>query len=199
MSIEDRDRLLAHDYDGIEEYDNPLPGWWVWVFWATIVFSVGYWLYYQVGPGPSVIAQYEAEERAAAARQARLAPTPAAAVGDDAIAALAKDARAMSGAREIFLSRCLACHGPDGQGLIGPNLTDDYWIHGRRPSEIRHTITEGVPEKGMVPWKDQLKPAEITAVTAYVLTLAGTKPPNPKAPQGVNGKGERAPEVPESK
>jgi cytochrome c oxidase cbb3-type subunit 3 len=195
MSSDDRDRLLAHEYDGVEEYDNPLPGWWVWVFWATIILSVGYWLYYQIGPGPSIIAQYEADAQAAALRQAELAPGPGA-VTDEAIVELRKDARAMASAREIFAARCLACHGPQGQGLIGPNLTDDYWVHGGRPTEILHTIAEGVPAKGMVPWKDQLKPDELRAMAAYVVTLAGTSPPTPKPPQGVNGRGEQAPESP---
>jgi len=192
MSGDDRDRLLAHEYDGIEEYDNPLPGWWVWIFWATIVFSLGYWIYYQMGPGPSVIAQYEADVQVAAARQPR--PATAGAETDEAILGLEKDPRAMAAAKEIFGTRCMACHGPQGQGVIGPNLTDDYWIHGGRPTEILHTIAEGVPEKGMVPWKDQLKPEELRLMAAYVLSLAGTNPPNPKPPQGVNSKGERAPE-----
>jgi len=196
MSDADRDRLLAHDYDGIEEYDNPLPGWWVWIFWATIVFSLGYWLFYQIGPGPTVIAQYDAEMRTATERQAKLAPAAGGGVTDETIVVLTKNPRAMAAAKEIFATRCLACHGPQGQGLIGPNLTDDYWLHGGRPTEILHTITEGVPDKGMVPWKDQLKPEELTMMAAYVLSLAGTNPPNPKPPQGVNSKGERAPEAP---
>jgi cytochrome c oxidase cbb3-type subunit 3 len=191
--MSDRDRLLGHDYDGIEEYDNPLPGWWSWIFVATIVFSLGYWLYYQIGPGPTVIAQYDDEMRAAAERQAVLAPPTGGGVTEDSLRALARDARVIAGAREIFAIRCMPCHGPEGQGVIGPNLTDDYWIHGRTLVEIRRTISEGVPDKGMVPWKDQLKPDEISALTAYVSTLAGTNPPNPRPPQGVNGKGEAAP------
>jgi cytochrome c oxidase cbb3-type subunit 3 len=195
MRSDDRDRLLAHDYDGIEEYDNPLPGWWVWIFWATIVFAGAYWLYYQIGPGPSIIAQYDAEVRAAAVRQAKLAATAGSAT-DETIVALSKDARLMTTAKATFAVRCMPCHGAEGQGIIGPNLTDDYWIHGRRPTEILHTITEGVPDKGMVPWKDQLKPEELRMMAAYVLTLAGTNPPNPKPPQGMNSKGERAPDAP---
>src|SRR5512146_1400532 len=101
MSDSDRDRLLAHDYDGIEEYDNPLPGWWVWIFWATIIFSVGYWLYYQIGPGPSIIAQYDADVRAATERQAKLAPT-AGAVTDEVIMVLTKNPTAMASAKEMF-------------------------------------------------------------------------------------------------
>jgi cytochrome c oxidase cbb3-type subunit 3 len=187
-------RLLDHEYDGIEEYDNPLPGWWTWLFVATIVFSVGYWLYYQIGPGPTIIAEYEADVRASAERTAKSAP--AASADESAMRALMKDARAMAAAKETFATRCAACHGPEGQGLVGPNLTDDYWIHGRTLTDIRRTIDVGVPDKGMVPWKDQLKPEDIAAVTAYIATLAGSHPPNPKPPQGVNAKGEAAPAAP---
>ena len=192
--MSDRDRLLGHDYDGIEEYDNPLPSWWTWIFVATIVFSVGYWGYYQLGPGPSVIALYEQDVRDNAVRAAAVAPAEA---PDEArLVALMKDTVAMAGAREVFAIRCSPCHGPQGQGIIGPNLTDEYWLHGGTLTEIRHTITEGVPEKGMVPWKDQLKPQEISAMAAYVASLRGTNPPNAKPPQGVDDKGQQAPSAP---
>jgi cytochrome c oxidase cbb3-type subunit 3 len=182
MSDDDRDRLMSHGYDGIREFDNPLPGWWVWIFWATIVFSLGYWAYYQIGPGPSDVAVYEAEMREAAARQP--VATSSGGVTDQALLVLQKNPGAMAKGKEIFAGRCVPCHGDRGQGIVGPNLTDDFWLHGGRPSEIYHTITEGVPEKGMVPWKTQLSPEEIAAVTAYVGTLHGTNPPNPKPPEG---------------
>ena len=182
MSDADRDRLLPHAQDGIEEYDNPLPGWWVWIFWVTIVFSLGYWAYYQLGPGPSVFAVYEAEMREAAARRPA-APTVGA-VSDQALLTLQKSAGALAKGKEIFAGKCMPCHGDRGQGTVGPNLTDDYWVHGGRPGEIYRTITEGVPEKGMVPWKTQLSPDEIAAVTAYIGTLRGTSPPKPKPPEG---------------
>jgi cytochrome c oxidase cbb3-type subunit 3 len=193
--MNDRDRLLGHAYDGIEEYDNPLPGWWSWIFVVTIVFSLGYYVYYQLGPGPTVVALYEAEMRIAAERQAKLAPAPGAG-GEEALRALARDARAMAGAREIFAIRCAPCHGPQGQGLIGPNLTDEFWLHGGTLVEIRRVIAEGVPEKGMVPWKDQLKPEDLSAMAAYISTLSGTNPTGPKPPQGVNAKGAAAPVAP---
>lgn len=181
MSDSDRDRLISHGYDGIQEYDNPLPGWWVWIFWVTIVFSIGYWAYYQIGPGPSIVAQYEAEEEIAEQRRPRVV---ASAVTDASLAALEKDAAAMAKAKEIFATRCMPCHGDRGQGIVGPNLTDEYWLHGGRLTEIYALISEGVPEKGMVPWKTQLSPAEIAAMAAYVGTLRGTNPPNPKAAEG---------------
>ncbi len=180
----DRDRVLDHEYDGIKEYDNPLPGWWVWVFVVSIVFSVGYFAYYQIGPGPTIIAKYEEEMHEAAERQA----TQTAAQGevtDATLVALKSDRAAMEHAREIFTTRCAPCHGHDGQGVIGPNLTDEYWLHGGRPTEILHTITEGVLDKGMLAWKSQLNPGELRAMAAYVLTLQGSHPPNPKPPQGV--------------
>ena len=180
---DDGDRTLGHAYDGIEEYDNPLPGWWVWIFVATIAFSAGYYVYYQLGPGPSIVAEYEAESRALAERAAATAPRVAVAT-DEAIAALRRDAAAMAKAKETFATRCAPCHGPAGQGLVGPNLTDEFWLHGGRPVEIVKTITDGVPEKGMVPWKDQLSPEDIQALAAWIWTLAGTNPPNAKPAEG---------------
>ena len=190
MSDDDRDRLMSHGYDGIREFDNPLPGWWVWIFWATIVFSLGYWAYYQIGPGPSIVAQYEAEEELAERRQPKAV---ASAITDASLAALEKDAAVMAKAKEIFANRCSPCHGDRGQGIVGPNLTDEYWLHGGRLSEIYQTISEGVPEKGMVPWKTQLSPAEIAAMAAYVGTLRGTHPPNPKPPEGPKVSADGAP------
>ena len=183
MNHRDDDRTLGHAYDGIEEYDNPLPGWWVWIFWATIVFSVGYYGYYQLGPGPSIVAEYEAESRALAKRAAAAAPR-ATQITDETITRLRRDAGTMAKAKETFATRCAPCHGPAGQGIVGPNLTDEFWLHGGRAVEIARTIAEGVPEKGMIPWKGQLSPEEIYALAAYIATLAGTQPPNAKPPEG---------------
>jgi cytochrome c oxidase cbb3-type subunit 3 len=90
----------------------------------------------------------------------------------------------MASAKGLFALRCAVCHGPAAQGIIGPNLTDDYWLNGGKPTQIYHTITEGVPAKGMISWKSQLGAGQILALTAYVGTLRGTNPPNPKSPQG---------------
>ena len=195
MAEPGRDRRFAHDYDGIEEYDNPLPGWWVWIFVGTILFSVGYYAYYQIGPGPSILALYEREEEAVAQRLAKQAPA-ASGPTDDALAALVKSPAAVTKGREIYASRCVPCHGARAEGVIGPNLTDEYWLHGGRPTEILRTITKGAIEKGMVPWEGQLKPDELEAVTAYVVSLAGSRPPNPKPPQGVTATGQEAPLAP---
>jgi cytochrome c oxidase cbb3-type subunit 3 len=179
---DDKTPTVGHAVDGIEEFDNPLPGWWVWIFWATIVFSLGYWVYYQHGPGPSSVAESAAEVRAAAQRAT--APAATGGMSDADIIALTRDGAAMAKARDTYGAKCAMCHGPQAQGLIGPNLTDEYWIHGNRPAELARIIADGVADKGMIPWKDQLPALEIAALAAYVGTLAGTNPPNPKAPQG---------------
>jgi cytochrome c oxidase cbb3-type subunit 3 len=180
------EHLLEHEYDGIREYDNPLPRWWVWLFVVTVVFSAGYYGWNQLGPGPTVIAQYEAEVREAAEHRA---PAGAVAGSEEALRRLQADATVMARARETFATRCAACHGPEGQGVIGPNLADEFWLHGGTLTAILHTVAEGVPDKGMVPWKHQLAPAELEALAAYIGTLAGTNPPNPKLPQGMKATG----------
>ncbi len=180
----DRDRLLEHEYDGIKEYDNPLPSWWVWLFWATIVFSLGYFAFYQLGPGPSIISQYEQDVRAAAERETRQAGGGAV-VTEDSLRALVKDKAAMAAGHDLFASRCAPCHGAQGQGIIGPNLTDDYWLHGNKLTDILKVISDGVPDKGMPTWKTALKPQELNTMAAYVWSLHDTHPPNPKPPQGI--------------
>jgi cytochrome c oxidase cbb3-type subunit III len=181
----EEDRILDHEYDGIREYDNPLPRWWLNVLYATILFSVVYYLNIipGVGTGAGRIAHYEAEM--AAAQQARdAAAAKAAPVTPEAIAALTHDAAAMAKGRERFTATCSPCHRADGGGNIGPNLTDDFWIHGGDPGQILQTVTQGVAAKGMPAWGQVLKPDELTIVVAYVTTLRGSNPSNPKAPQG---------------
>ncbi len=176
-----RDELLDHEYDGIREYDNPLPRWWQWLFYGSIIFAAIYTPYYLLGYGDTNEARYQAELAAAAA--ARPAPQTQPGAGLPAVVLdMGPEAAAAGG--EIFAANCAPCHGPLGQGVIGPNLADRYWIHGGTAADIVTVITEGVPEKGMVPWKSVLNPSKIHQVTAFVLSLAGTNPPNPKAPQG---------------
>jgi cytochrome c oxidase cbb3-type subunit 3 len=186
MSTKDskQDRLLDHNYDGIQEYDNPMPAWWVWIFWATILFALLYWINVPgIGSGKGRIAQYEAEvERAQALRAA--AEQAAGPVTDELLFALAKDPAKVEAGRAVFAANCVPCHREDGGGSIGPNLTDDYWIHGGRPVAIHNTVDKGVLDKGMLAWGQTLKPDELNAVVAYVLTLHGTDPKDPKEPQG---------------
>ena len=177
------ERDSGHQYDGIREYDNPLPGWWVLLFWATLVFSPVYVLWYHFGSGPSEVEEYNA----AMMEQAELESKAMLAAGkptDHSIRQMGLNASFMAGAAQVFASRCATCHGNRAEGKIGPNLTDAFWLHGGKPTQIYHTILEGVPDKGMQPWKMQLPPAQLLAMAAYVTTLQGTAPPGAKAPQG---------------
>jgi cytochrome c oxidase cbb3-type subunit 3 len=179
----EQDQLLDHNYDGIQEYDNPLPTWWTTLFWVTIVFSVFYVVYFHFGQGKLVIDAYNDDMIAFYELQAEqlLALGP---IGEGTLSDLMKDDAMMAGGAQIFTSKCAQCHAKDGGGNIGPNLTDDYWLHGGKLTDIYHTVTEGVPSKGMLSWKNQLGPAEIMSVAAYVGTLRGTEPAKPKEPQG---------------
>jgi cytochrome c oxidase cbb3-type subunit 3 len=175
------DRLMEHEVDGIREYDNPMPRWWLLTFAGTVIFSVIY--AFNIGPvgsGPGRIALYEAEMKAAAEKY----PQPSGGASGAELAALVADAGALASGKEAYASFCAACHAPDGGGLIGPNLTDAYWLHGGTLEDIYRTVAQGVLEKGMPPWEKSLKPEQLRAVVAYVASLKGTTPANPKAPQG---------------
>lgn len=170
--------LLDHEYDGIRELDNQLPRWWVWLFNLTIVFSVLYLLYYHVlGWG-----KLSAEEYAEEMRIGEQIKQAAMARFEKEMETLtpSKDPAVLAEGRELFLKLCAPCHRADGGGLVGPNLCDDYWIHGPEFRDNLRTIYHGVPEKGMVSWKTVLKPREIHAVGSYIYTLRGSNPPNPK-------------------
>lgn len=180
----DEDRLLGHAYDGIEEYDNPLPGWWVWLFIASIVFALGYWVFYHGGgPGQSETAGYAEDMAAFNEQQAKLAAR-AGKVDEALLARLARDPAAIAESKTLFLAKCMPCHGVNGEGKIGPNLTDLHQIHGSGRVEIFQTIRDGVVAKGMIAWGKLLQPAELLKLTAYVATLRGTFAADGKAPQG---------------
>ncbi len=175
---QEKDKLLDHNYDGIQEYDNPLPKWWLWLFYITIIFSIVYLPYYHMFGGKLPREAYEEEMAAAAAMrkaQEEAAPTQA------AVATAPADAEA---GKTIYTTNCVACHGVHGEGAIGPNLTDKFWLHGNTTADLIKIVTDGVPEKGMVAWKTILGPQKISDVVAYIETLKGTNPPKAKAPQG---------------
>ncbi|MBI2406930.1 MAG: c-type cytochrome [Gemmatimonadetes bacterium] len=182
MADNKQDHLLEHSYDGIQEYDNPLPTWWKWVFYATIlVVPIYLWDPMGIGVGPGKVKAYE--EQMAAFNAAH--PKSAGTYTDDQLVAFAKDPAKVEAGKVVFTSYCAACHRPDGGGMIGPNLTDDFWIHGGKPTDIMKTVVDGVLAKGMPNWGKVLKPDQIEGAVAYVQTLHGTNPPNPKEPQGV--------------
>jgi cytochrome c oxidase cbb3-type subunit 3 len=178
---DNEERLLEHNYDGIQEYDNPLPRWWVTIFWGTIIFSVLYVVNVPLfGRGRGRIADYQADM--AAWRAAH--PAPAVESSAEELAALVQDHGAKTLGKQVFTTNCASCHRADAGGLIGPNLTDDNWIHGGSLLQIHKTVSDGVLAKGMPPWGKLLKPDQIDNVVAYVASLRGSNPPNPKSPEG---------------
>jgi cytochrome c oxidase cbb3-type subunit 3 len=170
--------LMEHEADGIKELDNLLPRWWVWLFYITIVFSIAYMGYYHVfNVGDLQAAEYDKEAKAGEEiKSAALAKFESSMSSLEPI----KDQAVLDKGQQIHIQLCAPCHRPDGGGLVGPNLCDDYWIHGSNYVDTVKTIVNGVPEKGMLTWRGLLKPNEITAVASYLYTLRGTKPPNPK-------------------
>ncbi|MGF1534038.1 MAG: cbb3-type cytochrome c oxidase N-terminal domain-containing protein [Bernardetiaceae bacterium] len=181
----EKDILLDHEYDGIHELDNDLPPWWKYGFYMSIVFAVVYIFYYHgdVEAKPVSIRELHAEMDAAeVAKAAYLAKMGS--MVDESNVTLLTDADALARGKEIYVANCQACHLADGGGQVGPNLTDEHWIHGCDISDVFKTIKYGVIEKGMLPWNDKLKPDEIQKVSSYVLSLMGTTPAVAKAPQG---------------
>ncbi len=164
--------LLLHAYDGIQEYDNPLPGWWKAFFIATVVFSAGYLGWFHLGgPGRSDHAVYAAEVKAYERARIERDAADVNSVTEQTLAAAAADRELVGRGREVFAATCVSCHQADGSGLIGPNLTDDHQLHGSSRKDVFTTIRNGVPNTAMVPWSAQLAPAEVVAVAAYVITL----------------------------
>lgn len=184
------DIMLNHNYDGIRELDNRLPPWWLALFYVCIVWAFGYMVYYHFGGwGKSNVELYQEEVVAAEIKRAEFMALKAEAIDENSVTALTDPAMLEEG-RTIFNNLCKACHGDKGEGTVGPNLTDDFWIHGGGIKNVFRTVKEGVPAKGMIAWKDQLRLTDIQKVSSYILTLKGTNPPNGKAPEGDLYKGE---------
>lgn len=177
-----QDDLLSSNYDGIKEYDNDLPRWWVILFYLTILFAVVYSGYCFLGfrkPSTEILAlQLQEIEKLKPVVVAGTETT------EESLLALAKDPNRIHEGKEVFVGKCAACHGQNGEGVVGPNLTDDNWIHGNKLIQIKNTIEIGVLDKGMLAWKGILSEEEINDVVIYIHSLKGSNPPNPKAPEG---------------
>lgn len=185
MNDETHPLLLDHEADGIRELDNKLPRWWVWLFYLTIIFSTIYLVYYHVlAAGHLSAAEYEKEMAIGNAIKA-----VAISKFEASFAALqpSTDPAALTRGETAYMLKCAPCHRADGGGLVGPNLTDDYWIHGPNFSDNVKIIWNGVKEKGMLAWKEQgMKPSEVLDVASYIYTLRGAKLATPgKLPENL--------------
>ncbi len=182
---EEEDLMIDHEYDGIKELDNPVPAWFNGLFYATTIFAAVYLCIYHVfGWGLNQDQEYARQmERAETARQEWLAQ--ASNNVDENTVEVDSRPETVAAGLAIFAQNCAVCHGNAGEGGIGPNLADDYWLHGGELDEVFRIVKYGVLDKGMVPWEQSLTPAQIAEVSNYILTLRGTNPPNAKEPQGV--------------
>jgi cytochrome c oxidase cbb3-type subunit 3 len=183
----EKDILLDHNYDGIRELDNNLPPWWLYGFYLSIAVSIFYIGFYHFSSYAKSSAEIYEMEMAAAKVQVDEFLSRQADVVDENNVELLTDEPSLSAGKSIFTTLCAVCHLEHGGGgalSVGPNLTDKYWIHGGSIKDVFTTIKYGVPEKGMISWKSQLRPADMHTVSSYILSLQGTNPPDAKEPQG---------------
>jgi len=176
------DTVMEHEYDGIQEFDNRLPNWWLWIMWGSIVFGLFYWLvFHTLEIRDLPYAEFDTEMRIADEAMAeRMKDNP---VTNESLMLLAEMPAKVAEGRELFVKFCVACHLNDGQGLVGPNLTDDAWIHGCEPLNQYKIVSDGVAAKGMPSWMNQLGPGGVQSVVSYVTTLRNTNVAG-KAPEG---------------
>lgn len=186
VQLQDEQRILikGHDYDGIHELDNRMPPWLAFLFQGTIVFAVIYLIIYHLtGIGDLPMAELEKETQIVEAKKTAFLEKAAAKINENSVTLLT-DAKTLEEGKAIFTANCAACHAADGGGTVGPNLTDEYWLHGGGIKNVFKTIKYGVPEKGMISWEKQLNPLKMQQVSSYIVSLKGSKPATPKAPQG---------------
>lgn len=181
---DEQDIEMHHNYDGIRELDNSLPPWWVYLFYVTIIWGIGYIAYYHfTDMGKDQGQEYAAAMEEAEIQKAAFLASQADVVDEKNVVYL-DDPNALSEGREVFIANCAVCHGQLGEGGVGPNFTDKYWLHGGSINDIFTVIKYGVPSKGMVAWNNQLRPGVIQKVSSFILSLQGTNPSNQKEPQG---------------
>jgi cytochrome c oxidase cbb3-type subunit III len=178
-----RDLLREHEYDGIQEYDNPTPGWWNLIFLGTFLFSAWYFLFYHASTiSTSVAGGYE--ESVAADLKSRFAAIGDLKPDEPTLLRYMADEKWRQVGAIVFKAQCISCHGPDGAGMIGPNLTDDFWKNVRTITDIPRVVTEGAAQGAMPAWKNRLHPNEVVLVAAYVASLRGKNLPGPRGNEG---------------
>lgn len=178
--------IQGHKYDGIKEYDNPMPGWWLWLLWGTIAFSVVYYVGIEFFGFVDTYEDDLAEgiTELEVIRHAYAEANPTFEIDEETLAGFVENPAMVQAGAAHYSAFCANCHGPEGQGLIGPNLTDSYWIHGGTNVDLFDVISTGVLDKGMPPWEGALSPEERGELVAFIRSIVGTSPPNPKEPQG---------------
>jgi len=182
--MEEEDSLdVGHSYDGIRELDNATPPWFTIAFIATIVLGIGYyWRYNIAHAAPNQIEEYEIAVTKASIEHEAYLKSKGDAVNENTVKIL--DADGIAAGKTLYQNNCTACHGKGGEGSVGPNLTDDYWLHGGSIGDVFKTIKVGVPEKGMMSWKDVFSPDQIAEISSYIKSIHNTNPPNAKEAQG---------------
>ena len=184
VSITEEQAIMTdHEYDGIRELDNSLPPWWKYGFYLTIIWAFGYLLYYHISNGPSSEQEYQAEMKQAALA-IEVYRKNAKNLVDETNVTVLTDATDLNAGKAIFIQYCAVCHAADGGGLVGPNLTDNYWLHGSDIKNIFNTVKYGIQGKGMKSWQQELSPVMMAQVSTFITTLKGTTPASPKAPEG---------------
>lgn len=185
VPVEKEDSILTeHVYDGIRELDNNLPLWWKYMFYASILFGGIYLYYYHfTGSGKLQIQEYEQELAVAETQLQEFMKNSANSIDENNVEPLTQT-ESLENGKTLYLQNCAACHGRAGEGGVGPNLTDSYWLHGGGVKNIFKTIKYGVPENGMKSWKADFNPKNLQEITSYIMTLEGSNPPNAKDPQG---------------
>jgi cytochrome c oxidase cbb3-type subunit 3 len=177
------DMLLDHDYDGIKELDNALPPWWKYGFYITIFIAVIYLLKYEMWhTGPNPTEEYTSEMTTAKEEVDAYLASMKNNVDEKTVTM--SDAAGIAAGQVTFAKTCVACHGAKGEGGVGPNLTDEYWLHGGNVADLFKTIKYGYPDKGMQSWQSTYSPIQMQELASYIKTLKGTNPPNAKSPQG---------------
>lgn len=176
--------LLDHDYDGIKELNHPLPRWWVVVFIGTIVWSIPYYAYYMHMGGPNQAEELAMEMKVIKEKQEKFEATKVG-FSEEEYRKVAADPKNAKRSKKLYKRKCKACHGAKGEGGIGPNLTDKYWINGTGSlADVYKVLDEGVIDKGMAAWGQTLGKEKVLSVLSYVMKFQGTSPENAKAPQG---------------
>ena len=179
---EEKDLEIPHEYDGIKELNNPIPVWFNVLFYGSLIFAAGYMYYYHIGNhGERQDDEYATEMAKADFDKQKFLAKSGSSVDENSVKV---DPSEVAVGKGVYDANCVACHGDKGEGIVGPNLADEFWLHGGSVKDIFKVVKYGVVEKGMVAWEKNMSAGDMSAVTNYIISLKGTNPPNAKEPQG---------------